>query len=1130
MSCSVSHFVPYVLLSMVTAILAYDAQAQTTVRYVDADVSTSGDGSSWANAYKTLTEALAIAVASDEVWIAAGTYYPSPTGDQAVSFAIPAGVRVYGGFAGTEANRADRDWLTNLTTLSGDYSSDDTVTRDGTTGLLTFTHISENAGQVVTMDGTAATGSPITSDPADASYTTLDGVTVRGGNSSSGGGLYCDGSGAGGVCSPAIANVIFLRNVGANGGAVYIQGASGTASPVFADVTFSENSAGNGGGVYVTASSGTAVPVFERVAMFQNSATNGGGGVYVDKGSSPVFTNVVFAQNAADPTSTTGYGGAIHVNALVSTASLTASNVTFADNAAYVGGAVFIDARFGTASVTIDNAILWGNTAAVSSDANQIFNTQGEAAVTLRSAILQGVCSQIQNATCTDTIAQNPLFADATNPSGADGRLRSSDDGLNLQDTSPALNVGNNTLVPSGVTTDITGGNRILQATVDLGAYEQLELLPSTYFVNGAVSASGDGLSWGNAFKTLTEALAVVNARDEVWVAAGTYTPSATADREASFRIPAGVRVYGGFAGTETNRADRDWVTNVTKLSGDYAGNDVVTRNAETGDLTFTNNEENAYTVVRMDGTQATGSPITSDPSTPSSYTVLDGVTIRGGNSNNSIGPTASGGGFLCDGSGLSGACSPVISNVTLVHNYAFIIGGGFVGNLADGGISSPVFSNVTVFQNEALTSGGGMALSTGLLFDGAAGTSTAAFTDVSFVQNYAGTNGGSGLLIYNNDGGSSNVTLSNATFAQNGGGEALLAYTASGGPSIVSVSLAHATIVGNTENGVSTLSGDSRATITLDNSILWGNTGSSGATHQFFTSGRPGVVYGPYILRNTLVEGGCGTSGEATCTNVSTADPLFVDANTPNGADGRPRTADDGLALLAGSPALDAGDNALIPSGLTTDITGGTRIVDGTADMGAYEGASAALPVELVAFDARLNGEAILLTWATASETNNAGFAIEQQAPGGTWDEIAFIAGVGTTLEARTYSHIIRGAEPGIHRFRLRQVDYDGTFAYGPDVELMVELAQTFRLSSVYPNPFNPSTQFTLSVREAQQVAVVVYDITGREVERLHDGVMANQTTHTFHLNAEHWASGLYLLRITGERFNQTRRLTRVK
>lgn len=145
-------------------------------------------------------------------------------------------------------------------------------------------------------------------------------------------------------------------------------------------------------------------------------------------------------------------------------------------------------------------------------------------------------------------------------------------------------------------------------------------------YVNKAATGANNGTSWANAYTDLQPAIDAATVGNEIWVAAGTYLPtkdhtgnsSPTNPRDKNFHLDTDMKIYGGFAGTETLLSQRDPVANVTILSGDFNGNDVVTGSGST--LTFANNSENAYHVI-----------ITASLT---SAAILDGFTVKGSNAN----------------------------------------------------------------------------------------------------------------------------------------------------------------------------------------------------------------------------------------------------------------------------------------------------------------------------------------------------------------------------------------------------------------------------------------------------------------------------------------------------------------
>jgi len=218
--------------------------------YVDAS-GAGGDGTSWSSAFIALQDALAAADAGDEIWVAAGRYVPSRTGDATVSFELKSGVALYGGFAGDEALRSQRDCESNETILSGDLEGDDEV-GSGPFWYLNWNIHTANSGHVVVGSGTDA--SAILEGFTIADGSTGPPGTPAGSELMVGSGIYLVGG------SPTIRNCTFRHCLAAfaSGGAVYCY----NASPTIDNCRFIENYThlGNGAGIYTY---GTSAPVVE---------------------------------------------------------------------------------------------------------------------------------------------------------------------------------------------------------------------------------------------------------------------------------------------------------------------------------------------------------------------------------------------------------------------------------------------------------------------------------------------------------------------------------------------------------------------------------------------------------------------------------------------------------------------------------------------------------------------------------------------------------------------------------------------------------------------------------------------------------------------------------------------------
>ncbi len=223
-------------------------------------------------------------------------------------------------------------------------------------------------------------------------------------------------------------------------------------------------------------------------------------------------------------------------------------------------------------------------------------------------------------------------------------------------------------------------------------------------YVDAAATGAGNGTSWADAYREVRTALAAALDGDELWVARGTYKPTAIFDnRQATFALRDGVALYGGFDGTETARGERDWSANETVLSGNIG--------------VATDSTDNSYHVVTANGVDSTA--------------VLDGFTIAFGWADaGSAFPNGRGGGLYAE------TGSPAVRNVHFLRNGGYLGGGAF-----NGAGTAPLFEGIIFEQNYSV--GGGGAYNQG---------GTPRFIDCRFEQNR--TSGGGGLAT---EGGVSN-------------------------------------------------------------------------------------------------------------------------------------------------------------------------------------------------------------------------------------------------------------------------------------------------------------------------------------------------------------------------------------
>lgn len=411
--------------------------------------------------------------------------------------------------------------------------------------------------------------------------------------------------------------------------------------------------------------------------------------------------------------------------------------------------------------------------------------------------------------------------------------------------------------------------------------------MPQPALAQGAiirVALSGTDTTWQFAYANLHDAITAAVPGDEIWVAAGVYTPSVPAGQSATFTLKSGVAVYGGFAGTETLRTQRDWVRNVTVLSGDIDDNDSRTVSGVTPDPASVVGS-NAYHVI-----SAVGPFIAS--------ATLDGFTITAGRAS-SAENSAGGGLYVTSGAAVN------LYNLTLQGNYALKTGGGSAVSGSEVNIDRCRFISNAASGVETYDGGGGL-----YAYD-----SIVHVTNSAFSGNQTGALGG-GVNITGLSSTSGDVhlfgVLISGNLAKYGGGVSIRRST---------YELANSTVAANraTTEGGGVYNNDTRGDIA--NSILWGNS--------------------PNDLKfGTLVVSYCVVPGFTSGINNINADPFF---ESPATAPTAPTSSGD-YHLRPGSPAIDTGSDALVPSDLTQDHDGWPRISDGdiavgaAVDRGAYE------------------------------------------------------------------------------------------------------------------------------------------------------------------------------------------------
>jgi hypothetical protein len=186
-----------------------------------------------------------------------------------------------------------------------------------------------------------------------------------------------------------------------------------------------------------------------------------------------------------------------------------------------------------------------------------------------------------------------------------------------------------------------------------------------------------------------------------------------------------------------------------------------------------------------------------------------------------------------------------------------------------------------------------------------------------------------------------------------------------------------------------------------------------------------------------------------------------------------------------------------------------------GTHGRGVYEAyIDFTIPVELVSFTANQFSKKVQLNWTTATELNNRGFEVHRKLKNQDWEILSFISGYGSTTEPKAYSYEDDYEflpYNGTAIYRLKQIDFDGSFKYSDQMSVEVSFVPSeTNISQNFPNPFNPSTTIKYSINQEGNVRISIYNPVGQEIEKL---ISEYKSSGTYEVvwNAEEYTSGIY-------------------
>ncbi|KAB8155979.1 T9SS type A sorting domain-containing protein [Kordia sp. TARA_039_SRF] len=951
--------------------------------FVNVNATGLNDGSSWANAYTSLQDALAVVNANEEIWVASGTYTANAT-DRTQSFTVNANnVKLYGGFAGTETSISQRDVANNETILSGDLMNNDNNVIDF--GESTR---SDNTQHIIRLN---------------AHNTTIDGFTISdghtmGASNEAGAAIFISVSNPLGF---TVNNCIIKNNVADNG----------------AFFTFSSQSAYLNGTRNVEISNTVVENNLSRFGTINFRAANA-------ENTIGTLYNCLFKDNVVkDRPGTAGFAGSVvwavsnSVPARL-TITLNMINCTAVNNQDlgtnsslnnFTRSPIMVGENGSTMVTDISNTIIWNNTTTGGNSSRAVSggNSSNIGTILISDSISNDDFANIAAGSKVNTSNADPLFTSATD--------------FTLQATSPAIDFGDNSKLPTPLNVDLAGNSRIFNVHVDMGAYEfgatTFRPVLNILATDGSVTTNPNPSNGGYDFNQTVQLTPIPNAGFEFTGWSGDLSGNDVNEQLLMDSNKAVTATFTPIQRTLTiNSTGGTITTNPTPVNGTYDNGTTVTitvtpntgfmfdswsgdasGNANPltiimdGDKTITANYLKNRVFVDANATGANDGTSWADAYTSlrdaldnnpiSDFWIKAGTYLPGSNRTDIFTLTADQslyGGFNGTETMLSQR-DPEI-NVT-------ILSGDLLGN--DDGVLT--FGNATysdnsqrilqITQNNVVidgitlsggnANGGNNSLKSGAAIRIIESCKSVTINDVLFTNNRVERGG---VVYYAHTGaqsGNYNYTFTNCTFTNNLGRFASLVYgenpRTNGTLTSTFINCAfyenvvadlsgsdagtnalfwfrtdlattqeaifiNSTIANNslsatstTTAGVVSISRNSgTANLEMYNTIIWDNTLTNGneqvSVNRFGTQTAPNSV----TIANSLAPD--GFSNWTTISNIQTTNPMFSDPSA-----GR-------YTLITGSPAIDAGDNTLFPAAITEDLNGNTRIVGGTIDMGAYE------------------------------------------------------------------------------------------------------------------------------------------------------------------------------------------------